>query len=540
MRGGESLRSARNSIGLGIAARLTRLIALLWILTTLAPILGKAGGLIYIEGSDKILATLDPTTGQIKVIGSTSVRLSGLGFGADGTLFGLGEDDNLYRVDPATADLTLVGPCPSSHSGGFAMGATPDGTLYVQANGAVSTLNPANGALTALGDLGFVTPSDINGDNEGNLYIIRDATHSLYRVDRATGAATLLGQGSYGSVYGLAACGGIMYAIEYSGTGIYSLDLTNGQSTLVAHYDQSIAGRIYTAAADFRNTPAAASRIFIEGSNDILATLDPTTGQIQKIGPTSVSLAGLGFGVDGTLFGLSEDDQLYRVDPATADLTVIGPCPVSHSGGFAMGATSDGTLYVQANGVVSIVNPANGALTALGDLGFVTPSDLNGDNEGNLYIIRDATRSLYRVDRATGAATLLGQGSYGSVYGLASCDGTMYAIEYSGTGIYSLDLTNGESTLVARYDQSIVGRIYTAAADFRGSSAPFLGISKLTPSTVLLTWPVRYGDFHLEFTDFLATSAWKAVTNAPTADQTLLNITLPVEGPQRYFRLRRP
>ena len=41
-----------------------------------------AGGLIYVEGSGSALATLDPTTGAITVIGQTSELLGGLGFDA--------------------------------------------------------------------------------------------------------------------------------------------------------------------------------------------------------------------------------------------------------------------------------------------------------------------------------------------------------------------------------------------------------------------------------------------------------------------------
>jgi len=109
-------------------------------------------------------------------------------------------------------------------------------------------------------------------------------------------------------------------------------------------------------------------------------------------------------------------------------------------------------------------------------MGVVTNSNPSGDSGTNLFII--GGNDLYSVDRSTGAATLIGPGTYSEIFGLAFTNNTMYAIEASGTGIFALNLTNGNSTLVSNYDPSIVGKVEAAAA-FTFASVP-------EPSSVLL------------------------------------------------------
>jgi hypothetical protein len=52
-------------------------------------------------------------------------------------------------------------------------------------------------------------------------------------------------------------------------------------------------------------------------------------------------------------------------------------------------------------------------------------------------------------------------------------DGTMYAIEVLGTsGIFSLDLTDGASTLISNYNPSVIGSIVAAADIPSAQSVP--------------------------------------------------------------------
>jgi hypothetical protein len=115
----------------------------------------------------------------------------------------------------------------------------------------------------------------------------------------------------------------------------------------------------------------------------------------------------------------------------------------------------------------------------------------------------------------------------------------MFAMQYSGTGIYSLNLTNGQSTLVTNYDSSIIGTIYTACCNFQSAPAPALSILVSNFSVATLRWPTSFPGYRLESADGLYGNAWSPVTNNPATNQGLFTVTTE-GGHQRYFRLISP
>ena len=63
-------------------------------------------------------------------------------------------------------------------------------------------------------------------------------------------------------------------------------------------------------------------------------TLDLNTGETKQIGAfqtstMSVYMLALACHVDGTMYGISTDDNLYRIDKATAACTLIGATGVN-------------------------------------------------------------------------------------------------------------------------------------------------------------------------------------------------------------------
>jgi hypothetical protein len=226
-----------------------------------------------------------------------------------------------------------------------------------------------------------------------------------------------------------------------------------------------------------------ADTIYIEGTtNDTLATLNPTTGAVQVIGSTSgILMGGLGFGANGVLYGIDASKNLYSINTSTGAATLLGSTGIPAGGDYALGATSDGTLYAQTSGELYLVNPTTHLGTLLGPLGFNTNADVNGDGSNNLYILNNnGSAGLYGVNKSNGQTTLIGTGSAGDVVGLAFADGTMYAMGYGGTtGVYSVSLTTGQDTLVSNYDTSQIGGIYTAATQFTSAAVP-------EPSALLL------------------------------------------------------
>ncbi len=96
------------------------------------------------------LFRFDIATGTSTRIGSTSVTLDGLAFGAGDVLYGLGQSDaNLYVIDQTTAATTLVGNLGITKGSPFA-GLTfgPNGTLYAAVDDRLFTVNTMTGAAT--------------------------------------------------------------------------------------------------------------------------------------------------------------------------------------------------------------------------------------------------------------------------------------------------------------------------------------------------------------------------------------------------------
>ncbi len=134
--------------------------------------------------------TADPTTGV----------LYGISVGAVRALEGAGSTNAIFTVDPGTAVVTFVGT-PAGLTGGFmAIAFTNDGTLWGKVQNApeLYQIDKSNGAVLATV---IVTPS-LGGLGLGNagddtFYMSECCTgvpgNTIYRVDRLSGVATLLG-----------------------------------------------------------------------------------------------------------------------------------------------------------------------------------------------------------------------------------------------------------------------------------------------------------------------------------------------------------
>jgi DNA-binding beta-propeller fold protein YncE len=116
----------------------------------------------------------------------------------NGTLYGLGDGSHLYIVNPNTAAATLVGagafsPALNGIDFGFNAGTSQ---LYVSSDlGQNLTINPVTGAATAGPDYTAGSSLDALAYDyvSGNFYAISAASHSLFSVNPATGAVTLVG-----------------------------------------------------------------------------------------------------------------------------------------------------------------------------------------------------------------------------------------------------------------------------------------------------------------------------------------------------------
>jgi outer membrane protein assembly factor BamB len=216
-------------------------------------------------------------------------------------------------------------------------------------------------------------------------------------------------------------------------------------------------------------SPASAQQVYVAGSSGQLALANPTTGSLSTLATLRDSVTNEPIIVSGMAFSRAGDrlygvigvdgagDAFWTFDPATGrttDLDSLGVALVTLAA-----RPSDGLLFGFAND-----DPANGTArlysldpgqaapvpTLLGDMGFLTFGALAFDDTGRLFATDSLTGDLYRVNDATGAASLVGATSVAPILGLASSGGTMYGFGED-RNVYSLDLSTGAANPAAPY-----------------------------------------------------------------------------------------
>jgi hypothetical protein len=166
------------------------------------------------------------------------------------------------------------------------------------------------------------------------------------------------------------------------------------------------------------------SGCFTHGSADTLATIDPTTGQVDIIGrfypgedPADVDA--IAFSPAGELFAVAIGPyELVKINPATGVATTIGH--IEGTDGRFLGAIEflpDGTLLcidmAEAGGGPSHlwkIDTATAEATSIGWLGFNSVEGMTLGPDGKLYALAnsmepDVDAILVEVDSATGAGT---------------------------------------------------------------------------------------------------------------------------------------
>jgi Domain of unknown function (DUF4394) len=199
-----------------------------------------------------------------------------------------------------------------------------------------------------------------------------------------------------------------------------------------------------------------------DGAN--LYLIDTTTGAANLIGPhgpVEFAIGALAFADNGALYGISltADAQLYRIDVTTGAASAIGPLGVGFvfEGGLAFDPAGRLIGVDQGNAGAATtfeINTATGAATIIGPPGGQA-RDINGlTRDGTVvYGIDRPTDSLGRLDVATGTYTQIGLtgATIGATGGLAFDDAnnTLYASFAADGGFYRIDPATGAATLIA-------------------------------------------------------------------------------------------
>lgn len=201
--------------------------------------------------------------------------------------------------------------------------------------------------------------------------------------------------------------------------------------------------------------PASNGSLLTLGFSGNLTSINPVTGLTTVIGPTGLSncstptspcgpksasvLAGLG----GTLYATDFSHNLYTVNPVTGAATLIGPTGIPPNP-FASHFTSnpDGTLNVFSDTLF----PANGKLYATFDTNRLNP--LTGQTTPGLL------NKLYQINPATGATTLVAPTAQ-TIAGITQVNGTFYTFDIETQQLLTLDLANGQTSVVTSVDPAV-------------------------------------------------------------------------------------
>jgi hypothetical protein len=213
--------------------------------------------------------------------------------------------------------------------------------------------------------------------------------------------------------------------------------------------------------------PAARAEIFytVEENGDVLCRIDPATGVLTPIGPLGSGYAfgdlaydpttGTMYMTDGWGQGIGSSSSLYTIDLTTGLATIVGSMGVSNVFGLVYDPQTDklyGSSATFAPLAVYEIDRATGAASYLGDSG----QELDGltfvGSTGEIAGLSAGQGSIWSVDRNTGSATLLAPGGgFVNNCGIAwsHSSNRVYAIDWSGK-LYAYDVGSGWSRTLVR------------------------------------------------------------------------------------------
>ncbi len=210
------------------------------------------------------------------------------------------------------------------------------------------------------------------------------------------------------------------------------------------------------AAALIASSVGANADVFytVQESSDSLCTIDTNTLVITTIGPLGVAtnFGDLAFDSStGTMY-LSNGwgtnpSRLYKVDVTTGAATLIGSMGVNDIFGLTYDPITNKLFGSQSTLSTSFfeINRITGAATPIGNTGIYLDGLTFVGSTGDVVGLYAGPGSLHRIDRSTGAPTLLtGGGGFVDNCGIAwgSTSNKIFSIDWSGN-LFAFDVAAG-------------------------------------------------------------------------------------------------
>jgi hypothetical protein len=223
--------------------------------------------------------------------------------------------------------------------------------------------------LTILSGPAFATP----------LFGVTFSDKQLISINETTGVGTLNGVFPGGFPSDLATFGGNLYIYDQTAN---TFDTINPVSAAIITSTPSGATVIGEGGFTFRDD----GRAFLTNSAGATGQLYSCNAFVSNgcvlVGGLDHSMDGIAFGLDGTLYGLSQSPAgtaqpfLYTINTTTGATTLVGSTGLTgnSAGGLAVDPNT-GVLYAAVNTSLYTINTTTGAATLVGNTGF---SDISG------------------------------------------------------------------------------------------------------------------------------------------------------------------
>lgn len=202
-------------------------------------------------------------------------------------------------------------------------------------------------------------------------------------------------------------------------------------------------------------------------------------------------------------------DNLWRVNLATGSADRIGPLNLTAPGSTAIQSDVEGLALETATFLYGVNDASKSLVTISTSQGIATTLDRPIDNlrlgtsgeldpglafdcQGRLLMVSPTRRSLYRLDKLTGQATVIGaEGRLGvRIADIAVRGDEAFGIGIAGDeGLYRIDTANGTASLVGRFASDIVlanaGMDFDSAGNLWGVGHIVDGQGQPQPSRIL-------------------------------------------------------
>ncbi|WP_425618134.1 beta strand repeat-containing protein [Anatilimnocola sp. NA78] len=243
----------------------------------------------------------------------------------------------------------------------------------------------------------------------------------------------------------IAASPGTLYGISTSTDSLYNINASTGAATFIGGlgFDGSLVG------AAFLNGVLYATDIFGDGVNTF-GSVNLSTGAFTGINNQFGSFNWWGLAANEAAdllytIDISAGNQLRTTTPEGLG-SIVGPTATNITG--LAYDDANGILYAATLSTLYSINTATGAATLIGSMGIAGHMGLDYD-ETSQVLFATAGGNLYEVNVSTGAATQIGPNHVSGIDGLAWLAGTANTITVTVNNVDPVAAPQGASTTEA-------------------------------------------------------------------------------------------